>query len=227
MIWCVLLVSNSQGCCLAAPGDHEGAAIIHTQSCLIPIITWCHHFFHNNQYYAHEKQFKVWMESNRNFRCHVTTLSWRQVSQSPPPPVTKMRMPVFCGRLGVWNQTAPDRVICYPWRQRSWSCGVFTSWIPYAHCPFQWKWQFLHNYDISVLQQVGMFFDGIACLMKIWPLFKREFSRVPMTWRSARARVNFKCDAADVDKQIRTDFRGVKCVSGECHQPYRENIRDI
>ena len=55
MIVCVLLVSNSRGCCLATPGDHEGAArviaprrdntrgsltpTIHTQSCLIPIIT--------------------------------------------------------------------------------------------------------------------------------------------------------------------------------------------
>ena len=36
-------------------------------------------------------------------------------------------------------------------------------------------------YDIYMLQQVGMFFDGIACLMKVWPLFKREFHRVPMT----------------------------------------------
>ena len=55
MIVCALLVSNSRGCCLAAPGDHEGAArliarrrdntlgslppTIHTQSCLIAIIT--------------------------------------------------------------------------------------------------------------------------------------------------------------------------------------------
>ena len=53
--------------------------------------------------------------------------------------------------------------------------------------------------------------------------FKRGFPRVPMTWRSARARANFKCDVADVNKQIRTDFRGVKCVSGECYQPCREN----
>ena len=35
---------------------------------------------------------------------------------------------------------------------------------------------------------------------------------------------NFKCDVADVNKQIGTDFRGVKCVSGECDQPYRGNI---
>ena len=35
-----------------------------------------------------------------------------------------------------------------------------------------------------------MFFDGIACLMKVWPLFKREFPRVLMTWWSARARIS-------------------------------------
>ena len=28
MIVCVFLVSNSRGCCLAAPGDHEGAALL-------------------------------------------------------------------------------------------------------------------------------------------------------------------------------------------------------
>ena len=143
------------------------------QTCLIPIITWCRHFFHSNQYSAHEKQFKVWIESNRSLRCHVTTceIELRQTG-----------------------------VICYPWRQRSWSCGMFQSWISDAHCPFQWKWQVLHNNDISVLQQVDMFFDGIACLMKVWPLFKWEFPRVPRTWRSARARANFKCDVADVNK---------------------------
>ena len=38
-----------------------------------------------------------------------------------------------------------------------------------------------------------------------------------------RSCANFKCDVADVKKEIRTDFRGVKCVSGEFYQPYREN----
>ena len=38
-----------------------------------------------------------------------------------------------------------------------------------------------------------------------------------------RSCANFKCDVADVNKEIRTDFRSVKCVSGECNQPYREN----
>ena len=129
----------------------------------------------------------------------------------------------FCGRLVFEIELRQTGVICYLWQQRSWSCGVFTSWISDAHGPFQWKWQVLHNYDISVLQQVGMFFDRVACLMKVWPLFKREFPRVSMTWRSACARANFKCDVAYVNKLIRIEFRGVKCVSGECYQPYREN----
>ena len=71
-------------------------------------------FFHSNQYSAHEKQFEVWIESNRSLRCHVTTLLWRQVWQSPPPPVKKMHVPVFCGRLDVWNRTAPDRLHLLP-----------------------------------------------------------------------------------------------------------------
>ena len=180
MIVCVLLVSNCRACCLAPRRDKTRESLtptIHTQSCLIPIITRCHHFYHSNQYSAHEKQFKVWIESNRSLCCHVTTLSWWQVSQSPPPPVTKMRVPVFAGDWACEIELRQTGVICYPWRQRSWSCGVFTSWILDARCPFQWKWQVLHNYDISVLQQVGMFFDGIACLMKVWPLFNREFPR--------------------------------------------------
>ena len=152
---------------------------------LRPIITWCHYFFHSNQYFAHEKQFKVWIESNRSLRCHVTTLSLRQVSQSPPPPVTKMRVPVFfAGDCEI--ELRQTGVICYPRRQRSWSCRVFTGWILDARCPFQWKWQVLHNYDISVLQQVGMFFDGIACLMNVWPLFKRSSgSSLVSRWRDA------------------------------------------
>ena len=155
-------------------------------------------FFHGNQYSAHYRQFKVWIESNRSLSCHVTTLSWWQVSQWPPPPVTKMRVPVFGGDWACEIELRQTGVICYPWRQRSWSCGVFKSWISDAHCPFQWKWQGLHNYDISLLQHVGMFFDGIACSMKVWALLKQKFPRVPMTWRSC---ANFKCDVvADINK---------------------------
>ena len=47
MIVCVLLVSNPRGWCLAPRRDNSRGSLtqtIHTQSCLIPIITWCHHF---------------------------------------------------------------------------------------------------------------------------------------------------------------------------------------
>ena len=57
------------------------------------------------------------------------------------------------------------------------SCGVFKNWISVAHWPFHRKWRVLHNYDISVLEQVGMSFNGIAYLMKVKLLFKREFHR--------------------------------------------------
>ena len=85
---------------------------IHTQSCLIPIITWCHHFFHSNQYSAHSKQFKVSIESNRRLRCQVTTLSRWQISESPPPPVGKMRALVFAGDWACEIKLHQTGVIC-------------------------------------------------------------------------------------------------------------------
>ena len=76
------------------------------------------------------------------------------------------------------------------WRQHRRSCGVFKSWISVAHCPFQRKWRVLHIRYISVLEQVGMSFNGIAYLMKVYLLFKREFPRVLMTWHTARALIS-------------------------------------
>ena len=76
------------------------------------------------------------------------------------------------------------------WRQNPRSCGVFKSWISVAHCPFQRKWWVLHIRYISALEQVGMSFNGIAYLMKVYLLFKREFPRVLMTWRTARAGIS-------------------------------------
>ena len=123
------------------------------------------------------------MKSNLKFESRATAVS---VAMSPRyrggkyrsrlhPRSRKCACQFFVGDWACEIELRQTGVVCYPWRQRSWSCGVFKSWISDARCPFQWKWQVLHNYDISVLQQVGMFFDGIACLMKVWPLFKREF----------------------------------------------------
>ena len=89
MIVCVLLVSNARGCCLAAPGNHEFDTNNTHTIMFDPDYNMIPPFAHSNQYYAHWRQFKVWIESNHSLRCHVTTLTWWQVSQLPPPPVTK------------------------------------------------------------------------------------------------------------------------------------------
>ena len=224
MIVCLLLVSNSQ--VIAPRRDNTRGSLtptIHTQSCLILIITWCHHFSTATNILLIKSNLKLESRAtavyvalspcylggkyrsrselyprSRKWACqflreteHVKSNCDRPaLSASTLPPVAKMRMPVFAGDWACEIELRQTGAICFPWRQRSWSCGVFKSWISDAHCPFQWKWQVLHNYDISVLQQVGMFFDGIACLMKVWPLFQREFPHVLMTWRSARTRIS-------------------------------------
>ena len=76
------------------------------------------------------------------------------------------------------------------WRQHCRSCVVFKSLIYMAHCPFQRKWRVLRIRYISVLEQVGMSLNWIAYLMKVCLLFKREFPRVLMTLRTARARIS-------------------------------------
>ena len=156
----------------------------------IPIITWCHHFSTAINI--------LLIKGNSKFEPRATTVS---VAMSPRylgvkyrsrlhPTVAKTPVSVFEKDWACEIELRQTGVNCFAWWQRSWSCGVFKSWISNAHCPFQWKWQVLHIYDISVLQQVGMFFNGIACLVKVWPLFQREFPRVAMTWRSTRARIS-------------------------------------
>ena len=115
MIVCVLLVSNSQGCCLAPRRDNTRGSLTprspsdrptvrqhprefdtnNTHTIMFdPDYNMMPPFFPQQPIFCSLKQFKVWIESNRSLRWHVTTLSWWQVSQSPPPPVAKMRVPV-------------------------------------------------------------------------------------------------------------------------------------
>ena len=148
-------------------------------------------------------KFESRYESNRSLRCHVTTLSLWKVSQSPPPPVTKMRVPVFAVDWACEIELRQTGVICFPWRTRSWSWGVFKNWISEAHCPFQWKWQVLHNYDISVLHQFGMFSMGSPAWWRFGLCSSPGVQAgVPsclgdVTWREC---ANFKCDVANVNK---------------------------
>ena len=71
----------------------------------------------------------------------------------------------FGGGQSVWMELHHCGAIA--WRQCSQSCGVFKSWISVPHCPVQRKWRVLHNYDISMLEQVCVSFNGIAYLMKV------------------------------------------------------------
>ena len=147
MIVCVLLVSDSRRCCLAPWGDNTRGSLtptIHTQSCLIPIITWCHHFF----------------SSATNILLIKSNLK-RETE----------RVKLNCARPAS-------------------SASRGDNEVEFQMHTVQWKLQVLHTYGISVVKQVGMFFDGIACLMKVWPLFKREFPLVPKTWRAAHARIS-------------------------------------
>ena len=77
-----------------------------------------------------------------------------------------------------------------------------------------------HSY-ISVFEQVGMSFNGIAHLMKVQLLFKREFPRVLHDDVTHRSCANFKREVAD---GIPIDFGAVKCVSVESDQPCYDNI---
>ena len=48
------------------------------------------------------------------------------------------------------------------------SHGVFQNGISVVRCPFQWKWQVWYNCDISFLEQVDIYFNGITYLMNVF-----------------------------------------------------------
>ena len=116
--------------------------------------------------------------------CHHVILV-ASIAVTPTPGRESSRASFFCGKQSVLIELHQNRIIAWrPWQHRR-SCGVFKSWISVAHCPFQRKWWVLHIWCISILEQVGMSFNGIAHLMKVYLLFKREFPRVRPWWRDA------------------------------------------
>ena len=121
-----------------------------------------------------------------------------------------MRMPVFAGDRACEVELCQKNVSCLATMMLIMRC--VKSFISVAHCPFQWNWQVLHNYDMSVLQRVSMFFGGIACLIKVRPLFMREFPHTLMTWHTAGARISVVKSLIDVNKQICIDLRALKRV---------------
>ena len=97
MIVCVLLVWNSRGCCLAAPGDHEGAATIFSTATNILSI-----------------------KSNLKFESWTTAVF---VAMSPRylggKYHSRLSVPVFAGDWTCEIELRQTGVICFPWRQRS------------------------------------------------------------------------------------------------------------
>ena len=135
-----------------------------------------------------------------------------------------MHATVFCGNQSVLIELHQSGVIAWRPRQHHRSCGLFRSWISVAHCPLKRKWRVLHIWYISVLEQIGMSFNGIAHLMKVYLLFKREFPHVLHDDVTHRSCANFKCEVAYVNNGIPIDFGAVKCVSVESDQPCYDNI---
>ena len=71
------------------------------------------------------------------------------------------------GELDVLIELHQSGVIVWrPWQLRR-SCSVFKNRISVAHCPFQRKWRVLHIWYISVLEKVGVSFNGMAKSMKV------------------------------------------------------------
>ena len=113
---------------------------------------------------------------------HVILVASVAVATSPGRESTRPRFCLwfFFGKQSVLIELPRNGVIT--WRQSSRSCGVFKSWISVAHCPFQRKWRVLHNYDISVLEQVCVLMGSPT-----WWRFSFCLSRnfVVFWWRDA------------------------------------------
>ena len=151
-----------------AARQHTGELMstTNTYPWLIPIITWCRQFPSLSANILLLK-IKLKLES-RAIAVRVATSPHNLGGKyrcRPHPRSRKCMRQFFRVKQSVLIELHQSGVIA--WRQRSRSCGVLKSWISVAHCPFQRKWRVLHNYDISVLEQVGMSFNRITNLMKV------------------------------------------------------------
>ena len=107
------------------------------------------------------------------YRCHLH------------PRSRKFTRQFFFGKQIVLIELHQSGVIAWrPWQHRR-SCGVFKCWIYVAHCTFQRKWRVLHMWYISVLEQVGMSFNGIAHLMKVSTFVQAGVPSCAPWWRDA------------------------------------------
>ena len=170
-----MLLISTPGCA-ARQHTWELMSRTHTYPWLIPIITWYRKFPSSSTNILLIKS-KLKLESRAiAVRVAMSLRNFGGKSRCRPHPRSrKYTRQFFCGKQRVLIELHHSGVIA--WRQRSRSCGVIKSRISVAHCPFQRKWRVLHNYGISVLEQVGM-------------SFKREFPCVLLTWLTAHARIS-------------------------------------
>ena len=140
----------------------------HTYPWLILIITWCRPFpfVLTNILLINSKLKLESRESPSALPCHHVILV-ASIAVAPTPGRERARESFFSGNQGVLIELHQSGFIAWRPRQHRRSCGVFKSWISVAHCPFERKWRVLHIWYISVLEQVGMSFNGIAHLMKV------------------------------------------------------------
>ena len=159
---CVLLTSTPV--CVVSPRRAITKAQISTAQTnpwLIQIITWCRQF---SSLSANILLIKSTLKLQwRAIAVGVTMLTRKYPCRLHPQP--RNWTPFFAGSRACYTNCARSGGIA--WRQRRRSCGVFKSCISVALGPFQWKWRDLHIWYISVLEQVGMSFDGIPYLMKV------------------------------------------------------------
>ena len=169
MIVCVSLVSNSRGCCLAAPGDHEGAATILSTAANILL-----------------------MKNNLKFESRATAVS---VAMSPRyrggkyrsrlhPRSRKCTWHFFAGDWSCEIDNEVNHAVCLQaefqmhavltiendkfYTTMIYSC--FSRSVCFSMGPPAW-WRF------------GLCSSGSSLVSR---------------WGDARARANFKCDVADV-----------------------------
>ena len=191
---CVLLTSTPEG--IVSPAGRSRGR---TGPWIIPIITWCWKFPSLSTNILLIKN-KLKLES----RAIVVGVAMSprnlggKYSCRPHPRWRKCMRQVFfgffSGKHSVSIELRQSGVIA--WRPHRRSCGVFKGWISVTHCPFQRKWRVLHIRYISVLEQVGVSFNGIAYLMKVCAFVQAGVPSCSddVTHRSC---ANFKCEVAD------------------------------
>ena len=174
----------------------------------------CHHFFPQLTIFC---SLKVILSLNRKqpqspLPCHRAIMLASIAVVSIPG--RENALASFCGKLSVWNRTVPDRrhlllvattklIMPCVWKL-NFRC---TLSFPMETAGSTKLWIMRASAGRCVCQWDRLLDEGLAFVQAGVPSCPDH-----VTLRSC---ANFKCDVADVNKQIRTDFRGAKCVSGE------------